>query len=295
MTNKIKYLSFNINEQEKIRFGRKILPIENINFFYYESMVSWFKNLRYQNVDICFLFGSRPPDSFAAKYALKISKKIIILQHAKNSRRKKFTMNYFLQNYKKLFFWLNAIFFLKFVTYFKRNNNSYSDIVVFYFTEEYKKDWEERLGKYSPKFVKCDPPDVSIYGTEQDIQINEKKIDCFYIDEPLTTTLGISSKEEEKLLLDLQDLVTNKTIYIKLHPRSYHGKFKNFTNVIIVNEIYENCTFLVGYKSGLLDYNFKFEHEIKLIDYQWKQVFNNKINSKSSYIDDVMKELQYDL
>ena len=83
--------TFNISNQEKNRFGRFILPENKCQEFFYESIKSWVTPSLLKKTDITFLWGARPPDLEALKYSLKFSKKIFILQHAKNPIRKKHT------------------------------------------------------------------------------------------------------------------------------------------------------------------------------------------------------------
>lgn len=292
----ISYISFNINYEEVQRFGRQILPHEKITFFYYESFLSWFQILKGIKINTTYLWGARPPDTYAALYALKTSKKIIILQHAKNARRKKFTLKYFLLNYKKLFWWVLSILFLKVITSSKKLIVC-KDIEIYYFTDEYKKAWQDRLEQYGPKFIKCNLPDVSLYGTVKDIPVIEEKINCFYVDEPLTTTLGITSKEEKDILKKLNVINENQKIHVKLHPRSNPNKFEDLDNFILVDEIYKNCNILAGYKSGLLDFAFNYDKFYRLESSNWKEeTLIKKIKIEDpTYIQDVLQGIKDDI
>ena len=291
-------LSFSLNKMEKSRFGRLILPANKVKDIFYESPKSWIKMFSLSNISESYLFGARPPDIAAVLFAINISKKVVVLQHASNPRRKKINVQYLIKNYKKLFFWVMFIAITKAIGLMRGNstNRSKSHIVVYHYTNGYKLEWLNCLGGLNTKFIRCQTPDVSKYGSIKNIPVCQKHVSCYYVDEPLTTTLGITKDQEQKILKALQEKVGNRKIHVKIHPRSDHKKFYNLQNFVITDSIYPNCLFLAGFKSGLLDYRFNSEFFLKLDERTWRSEKYKKHEDKvMTYIEDVNKDLDHDL
>jgi len=280
--------SFTVNELEKLRYGRYVLP-NNTKNIYYEDIRSWWKLLFVKNINRIFIFGERPPDMASLKYALKKSKHVVFLQHAKNEIRKKHTFNYYIKNRIKLFYWIFYVVFFKFIEIFNFRKRKDLKIDIYYYTVEYKDSLSRKLSLYNTNFIKCAHPDVTKFGTLTDMKINKKPIRSFYIDEPLADTLGISREAEIKIIEELiKKIGLNVTLYVKLHPRSNGSKFDELKEVVIVDEVYQNCQILCGYNSGLLDFDFNnkmlYRLSNKLI---WVLKENSSTEKNITYISDV--------
>ncbi len=293
--NNVKYLSFNIDKQEKKRFTEVISPPETAHF-YYEEWSSWRIILKKLKVKTSFIWGRRPPDIAAFKLATAISKNLIILQHAKNPRREKVPLSYFIANFKKVILWLTSMLVIKLRLSLSTNNNEQKcNVRIFYFTESYASEWKNTIGEDSNiTYIKCTLPDVTQFGTIAKIKINHDEIDCFYVDEPLTTTLGISYQQEIKILKDLIHEANTKNIFVKLHPRSDKSKFNTLTEFTLTEQVYKNCKILAGYNSALMDYNFNNIHLIKLQkDSTWKVSEPNvkTLQNQSNYEADVLSNI----
>jgi hypothetical protein len=166
-------------------------------------------------------------------------------------------------------------------------------IFVYYFSHHYKISLKKKLQNFDVNFLKCTPPDPIKYGSLTDIPVSIKRIECFYIDEPLDKTLGISAERERVLMRKLiSHLGADVSIYVKLHPRSDRSKYADFNQFIVVDEVYKECKCLCGYNSGLLDLNFNNEVFVTLDkDLDWVNKPHIKSYKALSYLDDVLEDI----
>ncbi|MCF6455631.1 polysialyltransferase family glycosyltransferase [Pseudoalteromonas sp. MMG024] len=249
-------LSVNIDALEKERFARHVLH-NQCDFYYHEDKRSIFGKCKFSHAKHVFIWGRRPPDIEAFKLASRSADTIVILQHAKNPRRDQVPLSYYKQNFKKLVYWLSSIGRLKLSRWYLAHKAHQPKVLLFYFTEAYKTEWQQHFTEqHNVEYILCNAPDVSSFGAKTDAKVCATPVPCFYVDEPLTKTLGISEQQEITLLVELQQLIGD-TIYVKLHPRSNIDKFNHLNLFKVVDCIYQNASTVAGYRSGLLDYRFK--------------------------------------
>ncbi|AIY66938.1 polysialyltransferase family glycosyltransferase [Pseudoalteromonas piratica] len=264
-------LSVNIDALEKQRFARHVLH-NQCEFYYHQDKRSILGKCKFNNAKQVFIWGRRPPDIEAFKLASNTADTIIILQHAKNPRREQVPLSYYKQNFKKVLYWLSSIGRLKLSRWQSIKKTRQPKVLLFYFTEAYKKEWQRHFTEnHNVEYILCNSPDVSRFGATTDTKICTTPVPCFYVDEPLTHTLGITEQQEITLLIELQQLIGD-TIYVKLHPRSNTDKFKHLNLFKVVDCIYQNASTVAGYRSGLLDYQFNNETSLTLQkDLSWQK------------------------
>jgi hypothetical protein len=286
-------ISFSSDQLEMRRYGRYLLPMNTVHF-YYEDIMSWSILFGLSDIDNAFIFGERPPDMSAFYFIIKRSKNVFIFQHAKNKIRTKHTMGYYFYNRKRSLRWVMSIALLSMKNIFSVFKSHESNIVVYYFMDHYKVSLQRKLQKFDVCFVKCGCPDPTQYGTLSDIPVSDRHIECFYIDEPLDKTLGLSVERERVLMKKLiSHLGANVMIYVKLHPRSDKSKYSDFNQFVTVDEVYKNCKFLCGYSSGLLDFDFNNEVFVKLNEcLNWVNECSTKSCKSLSYLNDVLDDIK---
>ena len=109
------------------------------------------------------------------------------------------------------------------------------------------------------------------------------------MDEPLTKTLGITEEEEKALLHALQERIEDD-IYVKLHPRSDPSKYIQLPRFRVVNKIYQNADVVAGYRSALLDFNFRNKQLVKLeSDLTWR---TKTVESRKLQYDDYISQIK---
>ena len=266
------------------RFTSKIFTCEI--FITHQNPFSFFKLylLNLNQFEIIFV-ASRVPDIFLLKFLKNKASNIIVLQHAFTENNKFYNFSYLKNNLKKFSLWFCSIIFMLPLLLKKKTTTNLS---CFYFTDYYKR----RIKKIydSSKFNKCSEPNPLIYGSPFDIEANKDICEFFYIDEPLTKTLGISVNEEINLIKNLIRKYDIKKLYVKIHPRSNKDKYLSFKNIFPVDCVFINSTNIVGYKSNLLRYNYNSKFLIYLDNtlMKWKKKkFTKKY--KTGYISDVIK------
>jgi hypothetical protein len=177
--------------------------------------------------------------------------------------------------------------FSKLFSYKKKHN---TNISCYYFTNYYR----NRLNNVIKNVLyhKCGEPDPVSFGSEKPILINNQIIDFFYIDEPLTKTLGITSSKEKIIISNLIIKFNIDKLYVKLHPRSSKEKFAGLTNIVLTDSIFSNSKNLIGYKSNLLRHPFKSERFIELSssELSWNKK-EYKASKTTSYSNDVKKKI----
>ena len=274
----------------KIEYHRFTSKIYNCKIFItHQNPLSFLKLyfLELNKYEIIFV-ASRVPDIFLLKILKNRAKKIVVLQHAFTENNQFFNFNYIKNNSLKFFLWSCSIIFM-IPLFFKKF--CLTNLNCFYFTDYYKNRIKE-IYKNS-NYFKCSDPNPLIYGSPYEIKISDQACDFFYVDEPLSKTLGISKLKEQYLIKELINKYKIKKLYVKIHPRSKHKKFKTFKNVFVVDHIFSKTTNLIGYKSNLLRYNYdsKFLIALNSDTLKWeKKIFYNKF--KVGYITDVKKYLK---
>ena len=224
----------------------------------FEEAWTWSTVLRLlkQGTDTLIVLGARPPDKAAVRYLGPYSKQVVILQHAVNPRRKlkELSLGYFRSNIRKLLYW--SIFS---ILCFLLPRRAPSPVYVYHFTLEYRDEWVDTLARGTISYTACPRPDPTSFGTIDDIPISVVPVVWLLIDEPFTQTLGISRAQERSLLQTILDETVqadDSPIMVKLHPRSKQDKY-NFSDRFITGQIlYSNANTVIGYRSGLLDYQF---------------------------------------
>lgn len=296
----MKYLSININDLERQRFANHLLG-NDCDYYYHEKLTSILGRCKFNIAQTVFIWGRRPPDIAAYKRASKLNKNIVILQHAKNPRRESVPLNYYVNNFKKVAMWVSSMGRLKLpkISNLIKKNNKQPSVHILYYTDEYKAEWQQHFKHIkNVNYIKCDEPCVSTFGSSTSTIINTQPIKCFYVDEPLTTTLGITSKQEQNLLKQLSEKIQGK-IYVKLHPRSDCNKYKELQQFKVVDQIYNNVDFLAGYRSSLLDFNFNTSKMLRLTQEQvWSEEtrINSRHVSSSDYLTQIKEYIAaYDL
>lgn len=275
------------SKAEYLRFTKKIIDCDLI--IEHEKPITYlnFLKIDFQN-SIFYFMGLRAPDVFLIKNLYGKCEKIIVFQHAFNENNIIKSASYILNNFFKFFMWSISIC----LSYFLKAKKNIKTIVeCFYFTKYYKKRLTNFI--HNARFIRCSDPDPTIYGTQKKIVVKNDKVDYFYIDEPLTKSLGITKKEENKLIENLISNYDINKLYVKLHPRSKKDKFTTFKRIAITENIYKNCQNLVGYQSNLLRYNFKSKNFIMLNRdlKSWSKVAYLTYG-EGSYVDDVKKHLK---
>lgn len=275
------------NRIEYERFTSKIFTCEI--FITHQNPFSFFKLylLNLNQFEIVFV-ASRTPDIFLLKFLKNKASNITVLQHAFSKNNQFYNFYYLKNNFKKFALWFcSMIFMIPLV--FKKNITT--NLTCFYFTDYYKR----RIKKIynNSKFYKCSEPNPLLYGSPYEIKTNEDKCEFFYIDEPLTKTLGISIKEERNLIKNLINKYNIKKLYVKIHPRSNKDKYLSFINILPVDCVYTNSTNIIGYKSNLLRYNYNSRYLIYL-NYNMMKWEKKKFSKKHNvgYISDVKKLLK---
>ena len=266
------------------RFTSKIFNCEK--FVTHQNPLSLFKLyfLNLKQYEIIFV-ASRVPDVFLLKFLKNKASNIIVLQHAFAENNQFYNFNYLKNNFLKFFLWFCSIIFMVPLLFKK---SATTNLLCFYFTDYYKL----RIKKIynDSNFYECSEPNPLVYGSPNQIKVNDNKCEFFYIDEPLTKTLGISYKKEVYLIKNLITQYNIKKMYVKIHPRSNKDKYRFFKNIFPTDQVFINSNYIIGYKSNLLRYNYNSKFLIYLdnISMKWKKKkFEKKF--KVGYIADVRK------
>ena len=246
------------NTLEYHRFTSKIINcdviIEHENPFTYLKLFS----LNFKQSEF-YLIGLRMPDLNLIKLLKNRCSRLVVLQHAFNENNKIKSLSYFFNNTPKFLMWFLSILLGKLFSYKKEYNTV---MTCYYFTDYYSNRLDNIVKNVL--YYKCGEPDPLYFGSEKTILISKQIIDFFYIDEPLTKTLGISSSKEEKIISDLIIEYNIDKLFVKLHPRSLKEKFVGLPNIVLTDSIFSNSKTLIGYESNLLRHPFKSKRFIKL-------------------------------
>lgn len=274
------------NKLEYSRFTSKIINCDII--IEHENPITYLKlfSLNFKQAEF-FLIGLRIPDIHIIKILKNKCLKLVVLQHAFNENNQIKTFSYYINNSRKFSTWLISILFSKLLCYKTKQN---TNIICYYFTNYYKNRLDNIIKNVC--FHKCGEPDPVYFGSEKPILINNQIINFFYIDEPLTKTLGISLKKEKIIISDLIIKFNIDRLYVKLHPRSSKEKFAGLPNIVLTDSIFSNSKNLIGYKSNLLRHPFKSEKFIELSssELSWN-IRQYKASKKTSYLNDVKKKI----
>lgn len=270
------------NAEEYNRFTKKIIDCDIL--IIHEKPSSYFNILNMSLSESEFYFiGARAPDIYLISNIINRCKQIHILQHAFNKNYSKVSIYFLYNNFCRFVAWFVSII-IGHIFKFKRKVNS--DVYCYYFTNYYKL----RIGNVYPNitFYSCSKPDPTVFGTSVQMNKNLTPINYFYVDEPLTKTLGLTNKSELQLICNLINQFKIKKLYVKLHPRSNKFKFSKIKQVYITESIYQNSKHIIGFKSNLLKFNFNSKYFIGLDkkDLSWK-LNKRKSFEVGTYIEDV--------
>ncbi|MDG1818273.1 MAG: hypothetical protein P8H31_00425 [Porticoccaceae bacterium] len=266
------YRAFFLDELDERRFGVPLLDNLSYQAIYFEKPFSVLSN-KFESCSSTFIFGARPIDFWALKIAVKTSDKVYVLQHATNSISRSHSYKFFWQNRVKLFKWITFIFFvqLKLLRYF-RDYERCGEIIILFHTDQFLGDIEPKVKKLNIPLVtrtKLSDPCPLVWGAESIISVDDSPIMAFYVDEPLNQTLGIDVCEEQILLLKLLEILPVGQVHVKLHPRSIPTKYDFCDRFKVVEAIFKDCNYLIGYRSGLLNYSFTRRFDCRLEDMNW--------------------------
>ncbi|MDB4638252.1 hypothetical protein OAE64_00020 [bacterium] len=274
------------NKLEYSRFTSKIIRCDLI--IEHENPISYLKLFRvnFRHAEV-FLIGLRSPDVHIIKSLNNRCSRLVVFQHAFNENNKVKTIPYFINNATKFITWSISILVSK-LFYFKGVHKT--SISCYYFTDYYKDRLKNILKNVG--YHKCAEPDPVYFGSEKPISINKKIIEFFYIDEPLTKTLGITPTKEKEIISNLMNEFSVGKLYVKLHPRSSKDKFAGLPNVVLTDSIFSNSKNLIGYKSNLLRHPFKAERFIELSspELSWNKK-EYKASKNTSYLNDVKMKI----
>lgn len=284
-----------LDELDSVRFARDLIRPSD-QCLYIESVKSWCQipKLIHNGIGTLIVLGARPPDKAVVHHLGAKADRIIILQHAINQRRKikELSLHYFLVNFRKIFYWSILIIVCKLLP-----RNRLPPVHLYYFTDNYLSEWEQILGEGNFEATFCPAPDPTRFGSKKDILINDTPVSYQLIDEPFTKTLGISVKNERVLLQKILEISEDAPIMVKLHPRSQPEKYAFSKQFILSECIYSNPGALIGYKSGLLNYNFCTKKYLCILyeDGKFKiqtVIKKQKNKNRITYLDVVKKEIK---
>ena len=251
-------IAFVEREQEYHRFTCKVLQADHI-ISYDTSILSKVAVLRQilkTDVKLAFV-GLRVIDLHVIRTLTPFAKEIIVLQHAVNENQTSFTARFLFANFSKIAAWTSFLFILKCLVVWgrKTKKTSHSTITVFHFTDYYKRRFEQ-VGS-AATFYKCSWPNPFTYGCIEQMPMNSRQCEAFYVDEPLEKTLGWSIKRQRDALSTFISQHNIDSLEVRLHPRSNPEKFLHLPGVSVVNDIPNAIDNLLGYKSNLLfgDFN----------------------------------------
>lgn len=249
------------NKLEYDRYTSKIVQSDLMIEFM--KPLTAFRLLRVDLKDLKVVFsGARVVDLYAFNAFKRKVKEVIILQHAENENRTKFSIKFLWANRVKVTNWALSTFIINAIMLFKKGIiNKPMRINIYYWLQSYKKRWEEHI-KLEVNAVLCPAPNPLIYGCVQPIQIDDTVVDYFLIDEPLTKTLGISPEEEIELIKRLIQKYKITKLFVKLHPRSIATKYEEVPEISITMSVFIKARNICGYKSGLLSAPYQSDSKI---------------------------------
>lgn len=286
---KIKNLAVLLDNKEKIRFLDKVIQIEKKDCIYFENLkINELFKLSKASIENVFILGARPTDIAAINFFSNYVKNIFILQHAAKAIRKEHNLGYWISNTKKIIKWLIFIITLYLIDKLYSREKTLTTLHILGFNENLFSDL-----KKNNKFKVLKTNEIFLsnpcyrWGTLNEPEINLNSCEYFMVDEPFKQTLGISEKEEQKILKNLLILLNPEKILVKIHPRSNKEKYAFDSRFKIVEDIYKNCDKLIGYESGLLEFNFSCKEIVKLSPPNWtiSTYKNNKVNGKNYIIE----------
>jgi len=279
--------------QDYIRYVDKLIDHQQtikLKLFYYERPSSLLRLFFPIYTNCVLIIGSRAPDLAAVRFFNKKKYRILITQHNINDNRTHITFKYVRNNIKKLIKWMASIQLLNIARCLAKEKKDDNEITVTYFENFYKQRWRSIFDTQKIQFLKCDPPDPLVYGTEITIKACLEKNEFFFVDEPLTQTLGLSAKGEVELIKNLIRKFSIQSMKVKLHPRSQKGKFNDIPEIEVVDSIFLNSNCVFGYRSGLLKANFSLKTVIYQFDPQKNTWFSSPRNGNA--FQDYVKEVK---
>lgn len=248
------------NHSDAERFASDLLSPDDLRI-YAEDIRSWagVRKVLRDGAGTMILIGLRPPDWAGLLYLGQRCRAVAVLQHAKQPRRSisELPPGFFIQNLHKLFYWAAFSAYCKLMSFLSRTSRGDRIVRLYHFSDDYTKELERFLTSGTYEAIACPLPDPTRFGTSVDIPISQDPVAFHLIDEPFTTTLGLSAAKERELLQAILDAAAPDRIHVKVHPRSTHNKFSFSDRFIISEAIYAKARTLIGYRSGLLDYPFQ--------------------------------------
>lgn len=279
-------------EQEYFRFTSKIVAADYVVTYHLGAVIEVLRTFkRYKNVNTVYLVGLRAVDIELIKAISRFNLNVIVLQHAFNENRASLTPRIITSNFKKSINWITVILVLRILKLFvgliyEKQRAVY---YIFYYTNYYEKRFAT-IGLDYCAYL-CDFPNPFTFGCVNNIVKAERSVEAFYVDEPLSSTLGIPSRREIEALERFRNIHNVKEIEVRLHPRSYRHKYDGVNFIKVVDDIPEYCEYLLGYKSNLLLGDFSYGAFFGLNDDILEFVVCDLKKSTGQYIEEVKQKL----
>lgn len=243
------------------------------------------------------LNGNRIVDIFIISECINRGLDVNVIQHGSNlyKSNKLNLLQFINKTFFNKVFWsvLLSLFFLRIINIFSRSGKLQSRIRIFYFTPEFKNFFIKNFGNTSTlelEFIEYKTPNPLTWGTVKNIN-TIPFLKNFYIDEPLSATLGLSNGKE--IIEILKTLPDDEILHIKPHPRSSYKKFVNIDKIKLTQEVPLKTKRLFGFKSNLLNYEYSFKeyYQIQNDGTVLKGEFKFKKNTKKlTSIEDITYE-----
>lgn len=215
----------------------------------YEHVRTLIKCYTFQPADNWIVVnGLRFPDLALIRICKYKNWKIVILQH--NSHVPEYVL---LERLKKVWFglpkylyWLVFSFLMLTLMMFKQRGDEGRKF-CYCFNREFAHKVVKLTGPCV--FEILSPPDMRIYGADT-VKLSSRSLEFFFVDEPFEQTIGIQSP----IVLEeaLKFLPDNRSLYVKLHPRSDPSKYVNSgQQVVVIDYFPEAVEVLFTFNSNL--------------------------------------------
>ena len=279
-------------EQEYFRFTSKIVEADYVVTYEVGGVIQVLRTIRrYKNVKTIYLVGLRVVDIELIKAISRCTVNVIIRQHAFNENRARLTLGIVTSNFKKSINWIFVIIVLRIlkVTVGLKYEKQRAVYSIFHYTEYY----EKRFATIGLDYIAylCDFPNPFTFGCVSNIKKAGRSVEAFYVDEPLSSTLGIPSRREIEALERFRIINNVTEIEVRLHPRSDRHKFDGVNFIKVVDDIPEYCEYLLGYRSNLLLGDFTYGAFFGLKEDTMEFVVSDLKKSTGQYIQEVKQKL----
>lgn len=215
----------------------------------YEHFRTLIKCAAFQPADSWIVVnGLRFPDLVLIRICKYKNWKIVILQH--NSHVPEYVL---LERLKKVWFgslkylcWLVFSFLMLTLMMFKQRGDEGRQF-CYCFNREFALKVVKLTGPCVVEILSL--PDMRIYGADT-VKLSSRTLEFFFVDEPFEQTIGIQSPVVlEEALKFLPD---NRSLYVKLHPRSDPRKYVNSgQQVVVIDYFPEAVEVLFTFNSNL--------------------------------------------